>query len=201
MPFVIDNISTESLSVNGADMCKVSTPVFDIFPWPLFPKFEKTCTQVKDTSGQGINFQGYKITGAIQNFGDTLYPNYLGTIRIKNGNLLPFPLQFTQLPFKLTGFVTFYPEEGITVSNALSTVNKAWDSDNSYQVYFDTELVQFTQPDGDDIVIDIVSFSFEGDLNPLPVSSIDFVMSFELELLFLNSLEISYEYVEPVPGP
>ena len=201
MPFVIDNISTESLSVNGADMCKVSTPVFDIFPWPLFPKFEKTCTQVKDTSGQGINFQGYKITGSIQNFGDTFYPNYLGTIRIKNGNLLPFPLQFTQLPFKLTGFVTFYPEEGITVSNALSTVNKAWDSDNSYQVYFDTELVQFTQPDGDDIVIDIVSFSFEGDLNPLPVSSIDFVMSFELELLFLNSLEISYEYVEPVPGP
>lgn len=195
MPFVIDNISTESLSVNGADMCKISTPVFDIIPWPLFPKFEKTCTQVKDTSGQGINFQGYKITGSIQNFGDTGYENYLGTIKIKNGYLN----QFTQIPFKSNGLVTFYPEIDILVSNPLSIVNKAWDSDNDYTVYFDTEFVQFITQDGDDLIIDIVSFSYASDLNIDPVSVMEFVMSFELELLLLDSFEISYEYIEFLP--
>lgn len=197
MPFVIDNISTESLSVNGADICKVSTPVFDIFPWPLFPKFEKTCTQVKDTSGQGYNYQGYKITGAIQNFGDTGYENYLGTIRIKNGFN-----QFTQIPFKSNGLVTYYPDSfmgTISVSNPLSAVNKAWDSDNEYTVYFDTEFVQFITQDGDDLIIDIVNFSYASDLNIDPVSVMEYTMSFELELLLLDSLETSYEYIEFLP--
>ena len=198
MPFVIDNISTESLSVNGADMCKVSTPVFDIFPWPLFPKFEKTCTQVKDTSGQGLNFQGYKITGSIQNFGDTGYENYLGTIRIKNGYLN----QSVEIPFKSNGLVTYFPDsvmETISVSNPLSTVNKAWDSDNEYAVYFDTEFVQFITQDGDDLIIDVVNFSYESDLNVNPVSVMEYTMSFELELLILDSFEISYEYIEFLP--
>jgi len=197
MPLNVDLLNTGSLSVNGADMCKVSTPVFDIFPWPIFPKFEKTCTEVRDTSGQGLNFQGYKITGAIQNFGDTSYENYLGTIRIKNGNNLPF----AQLPFKSTGFVTYYPDffGDISVSNVLSVVNKAWDSDNNYTVYFETELVQFTSVDGNDLLIDIVSFSYESDLNVDPVSVIDYIMTFEFELLLPNSSEISYEYIEFLP--
>lgn len=201
MPLNVDLLNTGSLSVNGADMCKVSTPVFDIFPWPIFPKFEKTCTEVRDTSGQGLNFQGYKITGIVQNFGDTGYDNYLGTIRIKNGNILPFPYFLSQLPFKSSGFVTFYPVPDISVSNPLSTVNKGWDGDNNYNVYFDTEFVQFASIDGDDILLDIVNFSFESDLNIDPVSTIDYTLSFELELLLLDSIEISYEYVEPVPGP
>lgn len=198
MPFVIDNISTESLSVNGADMCKISTPVFDIFPWTLFPKFEKTCTQVKDTSGQGTNFQGYKITGAIQNFGDTGYENYLGTIRIKNGYLN----QSVEIPFKSNGLITYFPDSfmgTISVSNPLSTVNKAWDSDNGYTVYFDTEFVQFITQDGDDLLIDIVNFSYDSDLNVNPVSVMEYTMSFELELLILDSFEISYEYIEFLP--
>jgi hypothetical protein len=198
MPFVIDNISTESLSVNGADMCKVSTPVFDIFPWIIFPKFEKTCTQVKDTSGQGINFQGYKITGAIQNFGDTGYGNYLGTIRIKNGYLN----QSIDIPFKSNGLVTYSPDSfmgTISVSNPLSAVNKAWDTDNNYTVYFDTEFVQFITQDGDDMLIDIVNFSYASDLNVDPVSVMEYTMSFELELLILDSFEISYEYIEFLP--
>jgi hypothetical protein len=196
MPFVIDKVSAESLSVNGADMCKVSTPVLDIFPWIAFPKFEKTCTEVRDTSGQGLNYQGYKITGAIQNFEDTGYENYLGTIRIKNGNTFSFPYLAAGLPFKSTGFVTYYPDffGDISVSNVLSVVNKAWDGDNEYTVYFETELVQFTSVDGDDLLIDIVSFSYESDLNVDPVSVIDYIMTFEFELLLPNSSEISYEY-------
>jgi hypothetical protein len=199
MPLNVDLLKTGSLSVNGADMCKVSTPVLDIFPWIAFPKFEKTCTEVRDTSGQGLNYQGYKITGAIQNFGDTGYENYLGTIRIKNGNT--FPYLSAGLPFKSTGFVTFYPDffGGISVSNALSVVNKAWDGDNNYTVYFETELVQFTSVDGNDLLIDIVSFSYESNLNVSPVSAIDYIMSFEFELLLPNSSEISYEYIEFLP--
>ena len=99
MPLNVDNIKTNTLIVNGGNMCEISSPVFDIFPWLIFPKFEKTCTEVKDTSGQGLNFQGYKITGAIQNFGDTGYENYLGTIRIKNGYLN----QSIEIPFKFKG--------------------------------------------------------------------------------------------------
>jgi len=201
MPLNVDLLNTGSLSVNGADMCKVSTPVFDIFPWIAFPKFEKTCTEVRDTSGQGLNYQGYKITGAIQNFGDTGYENYLGTIRIKNGNTFSFPYLAAGLPFKSTGFVTYYPDffGDISVSNVLSVVNKAWDSDNNYTVYFETELVQFTSVDGNDLLIDIVSFSYESDLNVDPVSVIDYIMSFEFELLLPNFFEISYEYIEFLP--
>lgn len=201
MPLNVDLLNTGSLSVDGADMCKVSTPVYDIFPWPLFPKFEKTCTQVKDTSGQGLNYQGYKITAVVQNYGETGYGDYLGTIRVKNGNTLPFPYIISQIPFKTTGSVTFYPEIDISVSNPLSSVNKAWDDDNNYEVYFETEFVQFSSIEGDDVLIDIIKFSGYSDLNPDPVSRIDYVMSFELELLLLDSIEISYEYVEPVPGP
>jgi len=201
MPLNVDLINTGSLSVNGADMCKVSTPVLDIFPWIAFPKFQRTCTEVKDTSNQGLNYQGYKITGAIENFGDTGYENYLGTIRIKNGNTFSFPYLAVGLPFKSTGFVTYYPDffGDISVSNALSAINRAWDGDNSYTVYFETELVQFTSVDGDDLLIDIVSFSYESDLNVDPVSVIDYIMSFELELLLPNSFEISYEYIEFLP--
>jgi len=201
MPLNVDLLNTGSLSVNGADMCKVSTPVLDIFPWIAFPKFEKTCTEVRDTSGQGLNYQGYKITGAIQNFGDTGYENYLGTIRIKNGNTFSFLYLAAGLPFKSTGFVTYYPDffGDISVSNVLSVVNKAWDGDNNYTVYFETELVQFTSVDGNDLLIDIVSFSYESDLNVDPVSVIDYIMSFEFELLLPNSFEISYEYIEFLP--
>jgi len=199
MALNVDNLKTNTLIVNGGNMCEISTPVLNIFPWIAFPKFEKTCTEVRDTSGQGLNYQGYKITGAIQNFGDTGYENYLGTIRIKNGNT--FPYLSAGLPFKSTGFVTFYPDffGGISVSNALSVVNKAWDGDNNYTVYFETELVQFTSVDGDDLLIDIVSFSYESDLNVDPVSVIDYIMTFEFELLLPNSSEISYEYIEFLP--
>ena len=198
MPLNVDLLNTGSLSVNGADMCKVSTPVFDIFPWPIFPKFEKTCTEVRDTSGQGLNLQGYKITGSIQNFGDTGYENYLGTIRIKNGYLN----QSVEIPFKSNGLITYFPDSfmgTISVSNPLSTVNKAWDSDNEYAVYFDTEFVQFITQDGDDLIIDVVNFSYESDLNVNPVSVMEYTMSFELELLILDSFEISYEYIEFLP--
>jgi len=201
MPLNVDLLNTGSLSVNGADMCKVSTPVLDIFPWIAFPKFQRTCTEVKDTSNQGLNYQGYKITGAIENFGDTGYENYLGTIRIKNGNTFSFPYLAVGLPFKSTGFVTYYPDffGDISVSNALSTINRAWDGDNSNTVYFETELVQFTFVDGNDLLIDIVSFSYASDLNVSLVSVMDYIMSFELELLLPNSFEISYEYIEFLP--
>jgi hypothetical protein len=203
MPLNVDLLNTGSLSVNGADMCKVSTPVFDIFPWPIFPKFEKTCTEVRDTSGQGLSLQGYKITGAIQNFGDTSYENYLGTIRVKNGNNFSFPYLAAELPFKSTGFVTYYPDSfgDISASNVLGFVNKAWDSTNDYTVYFETEFVQFVsfEIDGNDLLIDIVSFSDVSDLNIDPVSVMEYVMSFELELLLPNSVEISYEYIEFLP--
>ena len=196
MPLNVDNIKTNTLIVNGGNMCEISSPVFDIFPWLIFPKFEKTCTEVKDTSGQGLNFQGYKITGAIQNFGDTGYDNYLGTIRIKNGYLN----QSVEIPFKSNGLVSYYPViEDVLISNPLSTVNKAWDSDNEYAVYFDTEFVQFISQDGDDLLIDIVNFSYDSVLNVDPVSVMEFTMSFELELLVLNSFEISYEYIEFLP--
>ena len=198
MPLNVDNIKTNTLIVNGGNMCEISSPVFDIFPWLIFPKFEKTCTEVKDTSGQGLNFQGYKITGAIQNFGDTGYENYLGTIRIKNGYLN----QSIEIPFKSNGLVTYSPDSfmaTILVSNPLSTVNKAWDSDNEYTVYFDTEFVQFITQDGDDLLIDIVNFSYDSDLNVDPVSVMEFTMSFELESLVLNSFEVSYEYIEFLP--
>jgi len=198
MPLNVDNIKTGSLVVNDANMCEISTPVLDIFPWPIFPKFEKTCTEVRDTSGQGLNFQGYKITGSIQNFGDTGYENYLGTIRIKNGYLN----QSVEIPFKSNGLVTYYPDSfmgSISVSNPLSAVNKAWDSDNNYTVYFDTEFVQFITQDGDDMIIDIVNFSYDSDLNVDPVFVMEYVMSFELELLLPNSVEISYEYIEFLP--
>jgi len=196
MPLNVDNIKTNTLIVNGGNMCEISSPVFDIFPWLIFPKFEKTCTEVKDTSGQGLNFQGYKITGTIQNFEDTGYDNYLGTIRIKNGYLN----QSIEIPFKSNGLVTYNPSASdILVSNPLSTVNKAWDSDNEYTVYFDTEFVQFITQDGDDLLIDIVNFSYASDLNVDPVSVMEFAMSFELELLVLNSFEVSYEYIEFLP--
>jgi hypothetical protein len=199
MPLNVDNIKTNTLIVNGGNMCEISTPVLDIFPWIAFPKFEKTCTEVRDTSGQGLNYQGYKITGAIQNLEDTGYENYLGTIRVKNGNINMYP---TQIPFKSNGMITYYPDQfigTIFVSNPLSTVNKAWDGDNEYSVYFDTEFVQFYSEDGDDLLIDIVNFSYASDLNVDPVSVMDYIMSFELELLVLNSFEISYEYIEFLP--
>ena len=196
MPLNVDNIKTNTLIVNGGNMCEISSPVFDIFPWLIFPKFEKTCTEVKDTSGQGLNFQGYKITGAIQNFGDTGYDNYLGTIRIKNGYLN----QSVEIPFKSNGLVSYYPViEDVLISNPLSTVNKAWDSDNEYTVYFDTEFVQFITQDGDDMLIDIVNFSYDSDLNVDPVSVMEYAMSFELELIVLDSFEISDEYIEFLP--
>ena len=78
-------------------------------------------------------------------------------------------------------------------------VNKAWDSTNDYTVYFETELVQFITQDGNDLLIDIVSFSYDSDLNIDPVSVMEYVMSFELELLILDSFEISYEYIEFLP--
>jgi hypothetical protein len=199
MPFVIDKISAESLSVNGADMCKIETPIFDIFPWPMFPKFQRTCTEVKDTSNQGLNYQGYKITGAIENFGSNDYTNYLGTIRVKNGNINMYP---TQIPFKSNGMITYYQDSimgTVSVSSPLSAVNKARDGDNGYSVYFDTEFVQFYSEDGDDLLIDIVNFSYESNLNVDPVSVMDYIMSFELELLTINSFEISYEYIEFLP--
>ena len=122
----------------------------------------------------------------------------MGTIRIKNGYLN----QSVEIPFKSNGLVTYFPDsvmETISVSNPLSTVNKAWDSDNEYAVYFDTEFVQFITQDGDDLIIDVVNFSYESDLNVNPVSVMEYTMSFELELLILDSFEISYEYIEFLP--
>ncbi len=49
MPLNVDLLKTNTLIVDGADMCKISSPAFDIIPWLLFPKFEKTCTQVNDS--------------------------------------------------------------------------------------------------------------------------------------------------------
>jgi len=195
MPLNVDNIKTNTLIVNGADMCNTSSQVLPYPPFIVEPTFTRSCTKLTDTSGNGLNYQGWKLNGSIGLGGSNGYEEYLGTVRIKNGNTLPFGF-FGEIPYNISGSVWWnsnFTLNGDLVNEPLSVINRGYDSVNEDTIYIESTFLQFFNTDGDDLLIDFVLFVFPAGAFPTPVNAtINVGITFEIEVLVLDNVELSF---------
>jgi hypothetical protein len=199
MPLKIDRLIANSIVLNGVETnslgsCEITTSVYDIFPFPILPSLQKSCTIVNDTSEGGLDLEGWKLNGSVDLFGSTGYTIYLGTIFFEN---IDFEFGPPILSWKTSGNVTTNPEPGIGVNQPLSAINKLID-EVSTTIYVEPAIVTFFV-EGEVPGVDIVLFVEQSPLDPTePDGSINGTISFELELLTLKGANLTFEYNPPI---
>lgn len=199
MPLKVDSVisssvNTQTILVNGVDTCKTTAPIYDVFPFQVFPTLTETCTTIVNsvTTGGAPNLKGYKVSAVVQLDGDTGYGEYFGTLRIVNGATIPV----IGPTLKTTGNVRWFSNAApVLVTEPLGLINRGWDTDGA-SIYIESQLVGFYGNDGDDLLIDLVLFVGESDLSPNPlVGDLEVTISIETEFTVFEGQSVTLEYL------
>ena len=163
----------------------ITTGVYDTYPYIITPTFSKSTAKVIDEIS-GATYVGYKIQGQIELDGATSYLEYLGTVTIKDGVAVPD----LGLNWKSTGTVQFSQGPIITIQ-PLSAINSAEDTGattTSVQISF----ISVPSVIGNDVLVDTFINVSPIALVPPPVGNVELIVSFELETLVLEGLNLSF---------
>jgi len=162
----------------GKDTLK--TGIYDSFPFIIEPVMLPTCTRVEDNLAFPINLQGYKVSGAIQLFGDSSYSEYLGSVEIATTGIPLF------IPWKTTGTVTTYDGINNVITNPFGLFNSVGDSAGGL-TYAQIVIVGFPYSGPGLEGLDLVMFVDPTSISPV-VGDIEAVVAFEWEFLIDDTL-------------
>ena len=200
MPLKVDSVisssvSTQTILVNGVDTCKTTAPIYDVYPFQIFPTLTETCTTIVNsvTTEGAPNLKGYKVSTIVQLECDTSYGEYFGTLRIIGGatGLVIGPT------LKTIGNVRWFSSDApIFTTEPLGLINRGWDTGGS-PVYIETELTSFYGNDGDDLLIDLVLFVNKSSLGAISMGNLEVTISIETEFTVFEGQSVTLEYIAP----